>query len=59
MLISVFRGNIAGALDTILSEPPYGEGVDEAKVRSLISSSLSFVSQPISDNMLLLLVLKR
>jgi hypothetical protein len=27
------RGDIAGALNAILSEPPYGEGVDEAKVR--------------------------
>lgn len=26
------RGDIAGALATILTEPPYGEGVDEAKV---------------------------
>jgi hypothetical protein len=27
----VHRGDIAGALNAILSEPPYGEGVDEAK----------------------------
>jgi hypothetical protein len=26
------RGDIAGALNTILTEPPYGDGVDEAKV---------------------------
>ncbi|KAK6910070.1 arp2/3 complex 16 kDa subunit [Kwoniella mangroviensis CBS 10435] len=27
----VSRGDIPGALNTILSEPPYGDGVDEAK----------------------------
>lgn len=27
-----YRGDIAGALQTILTDPPYGEGVDQAKV---------------------------
>ncbi|WRT66425.1 uncharacterized protein IL334_003381 [Kwoniella shivajii] len=27
----ISRGDIAGALNTVLSDPPYGEGVDEAK----------------------------
>lgn len=26
------RGDIGGALSTILTNPPYGEGVDQAKV---------------------------
>jgi actin related protein 2/3 complex subunit 5 len=26
------RGDVSGALNSILSEPPYGDGVDEAKV---------------------------
>jgi hypothetical protein len=29
---AVHRGDIAGALTTILTDPPYGDGVDEAKV---------------------------
>ena len=32
------RGDITGALSEILSDPPYGDGVDEAKV-SFFSSS--------------------
>lgn len=31
------RGDTAGALNAILTEPPYGEGVDEAKVRPVHS----------------------
>ena len=33
MLIS--RGDIAGALSLVLTDPPYGEGVEQAKVRSI------------------------
>jgi hypothetical protein len=31
-LIPLCRGDIAGALSSILTDPPYGDGVDEAKV---------------------------
>ncbi|WVR07103.1 hypothetical protein IAU60_004142 [Kwoniella sp. DSM 27419] len=37
----VSKGDIAGALNTILTEPPYGEGVDEAK--SLTTASLLLI----------------
>lgn len=30
------RGDITGALNTILTDPPYGEGVEEAKVCHLL-----------------------
>jgi actin related protein 2/3 complex subunit 5 len=33
------RGDVAGALNTILTEPPYGDGVDEAKVSYMGSRS--------------------
>jgi len=32
------RGDVAGALNTILTDPPYGEGVDEAKVSYVVWS---------------------
>lgn len=35
----MIRGDIAGALDFILKDAPYGPNVDEAKVRSYISLS--------------------
>lgn len=33
------RGDITGALDTILTDPPFGEGVDQAKVAVVADSS--------------------
>lgn len=35
------RGDIAGALQTILTDPPYGEGVDQAKVSGVLGTQLS------------------
>ena len=39
LLLGLFsRGDIVGALTPVLENPPCGPGVDEAKVRPLISS---------------------
>ncbi|KIR25702.1 arp2/3 complex 16 kDa subunit [Cryptococcus deuterogattii 99/473] len=37
----VSRGDVTGALNTILTDPPYGDGVDEAK--NLTTSSLLLI----------------
>jgi hypothetical protein len=36
-LIPTHRGDISGALNTILTDPPYGDGVDDAKVSHIPS----------------------
>ncbi|ODN82041.1 hypothetical protein L202_02363 [Cryptococcus amylolentus CBS 6039] len=45
----VSRGDIAGALGTILTDPPYGEGVDEAKALTTNSLLLIFNSTRSTD----------
>lgn len=48
------RGDIAGALQTILTDPPYGEGVDQAKVSRAMGTQLQSsdcgVIEPAPDN---------
>ncbi|WVQ80745.1 hypothetical protein IAT38_002850 [Cryptococcus sp. DSM 104549] len=46
---AVSRGDIAGALSTILTDPPYGEGVDEAKDLTTASLLLILNSTRASD----------
>jgi hypothetical protein len=44
------RGDIAGALNSILAEPPYGEGVDEAKVSLHLSSDAVILADGIEPH---------
>lgn len=44
------RGDIAGALNSILAEPPYGEGVDEAKVSLHLSSCAAILADEIEPH---------
>lgn len=44
------RGDVAGALNTILTDPPYGEGVDEAKVSFIVPTRLPCSSPVEHDN---------
>lgn len=46
-----YRGDIAGALVTILENAPYGANVDEAKVRTALPSTLSFTDHMPNDKL--------
>ncbi|KZO92488.1 actin-related protein ARPC5 [Calocera viscosa TUFC12733] len=46
---SLSRGDIAGALEVVLDQAPYGEGVDEAKALNLSSVLLILNSTKTSD----------
>lgn len=46
---SLSKGDIAGALVTILDQPPYGDGVDEAKTLTLSTVLLILNSTKTSD----------